>query len=499
MRRLVFAILLVPPVLSLGCGSSSPAAPSNPTPAPPPATPPPAPPPTPPPTPPSDTTSPVCALTSPGSFTTGLRGAVTLAATATDDVGVAGVDFQLDGADLGTATQAPYTFTLPDTGVYAAGQHVFGARSRDAAGNASPWSQAVVAFGGSATLPAGFTQASLPGTLSSATALGVAPDGRIFVCEQAGALRIYKDGSLLAAPFATLPATASGERGLLGVTFDPAFAANGYVYVYYTATSPVIHNRVSRLTADPGNPDRMLAGSETILVELPALVADNHNGGALHFGPDGKLYVGVGENRVGANAPSLSSPLGKILRYNADGSIPTDNPFYGTATEGNRAIWALGLRNPFTFAFQPGTSRMHINDVGQATWEEVDLGAAGANYGWPSTEGPTSTSGFTSPLFAYGHSGIPAGQPASTGTFLVGQAILGAAFDPPSSTWPAAYKGSYYFGDLVGGWVARLHMASGNVSLFASGFGQEMRDLAFGQDGALYVLVQTGLMRISSE
>jgi len=484
MRRLVFPLLLVPLGITIGCGSSGSSAPSGPAP-------------TPPPTSPTDTTPPACTLTSPAAFATGLTGALTLAATATDDVAVAAVDFRLDGADLGTATLAPYAFTLPDTGAYAAGQHVLGARSRDAAGNASAWSQAVVTFGGGAALPAGFTLTSLPGALSAATVLGMAPDGRIFVCEQAGALRIFRNGSLLATPFATLATTASGERGLLGVTFDPAFGANGYVYVYYTATSPVIHNRVSRLTADPGNPDRMLAGSETILVDLPALGADNHNGGALHFGPDGKLYVGVGENAVGANAPSLASPLGKILRYNADGSIPQDNPFYGTASGGNRAIWARGLRNPYTFAFQPGTSRMHINDVGQSTWEEVDLGAPGADYGWPSTEGPTAASGLTGPLFAYGHSGIPPGQPASTGTFLVGQAILGAAFDPPASTWPAGYRGSYYFGDLVGGWVARLHLASGTVSLFASGFGQNMRDLAFGQDGALYVLVQDGLKRIS--
>src|SRR6185436_2808401 len=159
----------------------------------------------------------------------------------------------------------------------------------------------------------------------------------------------------------------NGERGLLGVAFDPSFAVNQFVYVYYTATSPSTHNRISRLTAAG---DVAVPGSEVPILDLNDLSgATNHNGGAIHFGPDGKLYAAVGENANGANAQTLSNLLGKILRINSDGSIPTDNPFFGTATGQNRAIWALGLRNPFTFTFQPGTGRMFINDVGQNTWE----------------------------------------------------------------------------------------------------------------------------------
>jgi len=437
------------------------------------------------------------AITAPASLATGLTGAVTITATVPDPTAVAGVDFQIDGAALGSAPGTPYTVTLPATGAYTSGQHAFRARSRDAAGNTSPWSQpVVVSFGGSVALPSGFAISALTGTLNAATAMGVAPDGRFFVCEQGGTLRIFKSGALLPTPFATLPTTANDERGLLGVTFDPQFATNGHVYVYYTASSPTIHNRISRLTADPANPDQMLAGSELALVDLPTLLATNHNGGALHFGPDGKLYAAVGNNAVNANSPSLATPLGKILRLNPDGTIPADNPFIATTTGLNQAIWAYGLRNPFTFGFQPGTTLMHINDVGENTWEEVNLGAAGANYGWPTTEGPTTAAGITGPIFAYGHPSLPPGQPASTGTFLQGSAILGAAFDPPGSTWPAAYLGSYYFSDLVGGWVARMQLASLTVSTFATGLGS-MRDLAFGLDGALYVLTQTGLQRIT--
>ena len=123
----------------------------------------------------------------------------------------------------------------------------------------------------------------------------------------------------------------------------------------------------------------------------------NHNGGALAFGPDEKLYIAVGENAVASNAQSLGNRLGKILRLNKDGSIPSDNPFFSTASGVNRAIWALGLRNPFTFAFNASGTSMFINDVGQGTWEEINEGRAGANYGWPTTEGATTDPRFDPP------------------------------------------------------------------------------------------------------
>src|SRR5690349_14729830 len=231
---------------------------------------------------------------------------------------------------------------------------------------------------------------------------GFAPDGRLFVCEQAGRLRVIKNGVLLSTPFLTVPVDASGERGLLGVAFDPSFSSNHFVYVYYTATSPAVHNRISRFTASG---DVAAAGSEKVIFELDNLSsATNHNGGALAFGPDGKLYAAVGENANGANAQTLSNVLGKMLRINKDGTIPTDNPFFTTASGKNRAIWALGLRNPFTFAFDDASGLLFINDVGQDTWEEIDDGVAGANYGWPVTEGATSDPRFKSPRYAYDHS-----------------------------------------------------------------------------------------------
>src|SRR5262249_30121185 len=146
-----------------------------------------------------------------------------------------------------------------------------------------------------------------------------------------------------------------------------------------------IHNRVSRFTTSSGNPNLAEVGSELQLLNLPTLGATNHNGGGLHFGTDGKLYISVGENAVSSNSQSLNTPLGKLLRINPDGSIPSNNPFFAQTTGTNRAIWALGLRNPFTFAWDLSFDRLHINDVGENTWEEVNQGSRGSNYGWPQT------------------------------------------------------------------------------------------------------------------
>ena len=302
--------------------------------------------------------------------------------------------------------------------------------------------------------------------------MAFAPDGRLFVCEQDGTLRVIKDGALLSTPFLTLSVSGSGERGLLGVAFDPQFAANQFVYLYYTATSPNTHNRVSRFTASG---DVAVPGSELILLDLEPLGATNHNGGGIHFGTDGKLYVAVGENAEPSNAQTLSNRLGKILRINADGSIPEDNPFYTVASGVNRSIWALGLRNPFTFAVQPLSGKIFINDVGQNTWEEINLGEAGANYGWPATEGPTPNPQFDSPVHAYTHSD--------------GCAIAGGAFHSLlKPQFPFKYWGGYFFADLCAGWI-RLLRSNGATEDFASGISQPV-DLQVAPDGSLYYLAR---------
>ena len=329
-----------------------------------------------------------------------------------------------------------------------------------------------------ATVPTGFTDSVVAAGLNNPTAMALAPDGRIFVCQQGGALRVIKNGVLLPTPFLTVTVDSSGERGLLGIAFDPNFVSNQLIYVYYTATTPTIHNRISRFTASG---DVALAGSETIVMDMPNLsTATNHNGGALHFGPDGLLYVAVGDNANGANAQSLGTRLGKMLRITSTGGIPTNNPFFNTATGDNRAIWALGLRNPFTFTFQAGVGRMFINDVGQNIWEEIDDGIAGSNYGWPTCEGfcnPPNAS-FRDPIFAYAND---AATCAITG---------GAFYNPQAPQFPANFIGNYFFADFCGGWIRRLDPANGNaVSDFATGISSPV-DLQVSPDGFLYYLAR---------
>lgn len=436
-----------------------------------------------------DVEAPVATLVSPASGTLDLTGGILIEATATDNLGVTEVEFDVDGVWLGTAVTAPYSILLPATAAHASGVHVLRARARDAAGNWSDWSASTVTFGGSIALPTGLSRTTwVSGFNDVLTAVAVAPDGRMFVAEQTGRLRVVKNGQLLATPFVTLAVDPSGERGLLGVALHPDFGSNGQVYLYYTTTQGGVHNRISRFVA---NGDVALTGSEVVLVDLPPLSSvPKHNGGAMAFGGDGKLYVAVGENSDGSLAPRLDSPFGKLLRFNADGSIPLDNPFLAQTTGINRAIWARGLRNPFTFAIQPGTGRIHINDVGAESWEEVNLGRAGANYGWPATEGPTANPLYDPPILAYGH--------FAGSTLLTGRAVVGAAFYHPSLPLLGAHQvGSYFFADYVEGWIYRMDLANGNaVSAFAH-TGGSPTGLVVGADGALYVLLGTRIDRIA--
>jgi glucose/arabinose dehydrogenase len=309
------------------------------------------------------------------------------------------------------------------------------------------------------TLPVGFTETNVATGLSSPTAFAFAPDGRMFVTEKGGALRVVDaSGSLLATPFVSLTVDANGERGLLGVELDPSFATNNFVYVYYTATTPAIHNRVSRFTA---NGNVAVPGSEVPLLNLDNLGATNHNGGDIHFGADGKLYISVGENANGSNAQNLTNLLGKILRINANGSIPADNPFFNDPTPGLRKeIWAYGFRNPWRFTVQPGTGAIVIADVGEVTWEEVDIGVAGGNFGWPGMEGNhcTGTGACTGlpDIFEYNHNG--SGASITGGDFYTG------------ATFPAGYANVYFYGDAVDSFIRYLVLDQNNAVLSDNAF-----------------------------
>jgi hypothetical protein len=237
-----------------------------------------------------------------------------------------------------------------------------------------------------------------------------------------------------------------------------------------------------RVRASLANPDVSETGSQTELFFVGDSTSDAHVGGALHFGPDGKLYVGVGDNTNSPNAQSLNNRFGKLLRLNPDGTIPADNPTVfpgvpGAPTGLNRAIWAVGLRNPFTFAFHPRSGRMFINDVGNMSAEEIDEGAAGRNFGWPATEGDFNAGSFpqfTRPVHAY---------PRNVGVAIVG----GTFYAPQISPYPPSYHGGYFFCDYGAAWIRFLAPATEQASGFATSAGNPV-DVRVDAEGRLLCL-----------
>jgi glucose/arabinose dehydrogenase len=305
--------------------------------------------------------------------------------------------------------------------------------------------------------------------LASPTSITAMPDGRALILEKGGAVRILMpDGTLSANDALTLNVCTDSEEGLLGAAIDPNFATNGWVYLYYTnnagncAASTGRFNRVSRFTMS-GN--TISPASELVLLDKMNIPAGNHNGGDLDIGADGDLYVTVGDGgadpRPGAPAAAqdLSIFNGKIMRITLTGTVPADNPLVGMVgampcaklgidaptTAVCTEIYDYGLRNPYRFAFNPntGNSQFFINDVGENTWEEVDQGGKGLNYGWNTREGfcntgsttvcPPTPAGFTDPLTTYAH---------TTGcTFITAAAFV------PDGVWPAQFDNSYLFAD----------------------------------------------------
>ena len=249
-----------------------------------------------------------------------------------------------------------------------------------------------------------------------------------------------------------------------------------YVYLCYVAATPYPHHVVSRVRAAG---DVAEAGSEEVLFEgddqtkLGGHKIDGHQGGAIHFGLDGKLYVAIGEQTAETPAQSLESLLGKILRLNPDGTIPEDNPFASEAEGKYRAIWAMGCRNPFAFAVQPETGRIFLNDVGGGA-EEINEGMAGANYGWPTVDhGPTADPRFRGPIHHY---------PTAC--------ITGGAFSSERSPWPAEYRGKYFFADFNHGFLKVVDPDSPAVARgFATGLRRPV-DIRFAPNGDLYVLLR---------
>ncbi len=333
-------------------------------------------------------------------------------------------------------------------------------------------------------LPPGFVAETLATNLNAATAIASPPDGRVFIADQTGKLLVWKEGALLKRPALILHVTDYWERGLIGLTLDPGFPDRPYLFAVYVTDRPFVHHVVSRFTM---RGDAVDAASERVLFEgddqatLGGSVPAGHQGGPIRFGPDGQLYIGLGEQTAGGPSQRLDTLQGKILRLEPDGSIPRDNPFFTTAAGKYRAIFAYGIRNPFGLAVQPGTGRMFFTDVGASAFEEVNDLVAGANYGWPLAEGFSTNRLFRQPLLAYSP--------------MVGQCIVGGMFLRRDSAWPEKWRGRFFFGDFMKHWIKALDPAAPtNVVSFARDLnGPVAVELA--PDGSLLVLNRGAIWR----
>ena len=305
--------------------------------------------------------------------------------------------------------------------------------------------------------------------LKAPWALAFVPDGRIFITEKEGNIRVFADNELQDAPYLVIEEVApEGEGGLLGIAVDPDFGVNGYFYVYYTykESSGAPANRVVRWQ-DAGD----TAANPTVI--LDSIPGDRiHNGGRLKFGPEGKLYVTIGDAASRVLAQDLTSLAGKILRINADGSVPGDNPFPGSP------VYSYGHRNPQGLAWHPETGDLFAIEHGPVGNDEVNLIVPGGNYGWPVVGGDETGEGFMAPVL---HSGIETWAPS------------GAAFYD-GDVMPAHWQGRLFFGALRGQrivWVDFQEPGYQHVqrqdSIFVRLHGR-IRDVVMGSDGHLYFL-----------
>jgi glucose/arabinose dehydrogenase len=343
-------------------------------------------------------------------------------------------------------------------------------------------------------------------------------DPRLFVVERSGGVRIVEDGVLRPTPFLTVPNVDTfNERGLLSIAFAPGYATSGLFYVFAVALGPdeldpsgaVGDLRVveySRSTTDPALAD---PSSARLVLKQAHGSAANHNGGQLAFGPEGLLYVTIGDAANGANAQDLANDLGKLLRIDpreqgggASFGVPSSNPFVMTA--GARPeIYALGLRNPFRASFGPG-GELVLPDVGQTTWEEVNVGRqtgtaaattlAGANLGWPSCEAACSppNASFVDPIFQYGHGPAPG---TTTGCAIIG----GHVVRDPALT---GLTGRYLYGDLCRSDLRTLDLTAPGADPRPAGVSTPSQDsgpLGFGEDarGCVYVMAAGTAFRLA--
>lgn len=338
-------------------------------------------------------------------------------------------------------------------------------------------------FAGQATaaptgLPAGFSATTLQNYgLGTPTSVRIAPDGRIFVVDLLGSIKLFTPGSgLSATPFGTVSVDATGDRGLLGAAFDPDFANNPYLYIHYVGPDDRV--RIGRFNAS-GN----TGTNFQVLYTAPTASGFQHAGGGITVGNDGYVYFGIGDSGNPPNGQDLTTVNGKIHRINRDGSVPV-NPFAGQANV-PATVYDYGVRNPFRLQTDRQTGTVYVGDVGYNTWEEVNVIAAGKNYGWPTQEGPcTSACAFENPVYWYQHQ-------FGTNNTNDASIVLGPVYR--GNTYPASYKGQMFVSDYAQGFLRTINptVASNAYTTFATGNGPVI-DMDVGPDGKLYFVTISG-------
>jgi len=345
------------------------------------------------------------------------------------------------------------------------------------------------------------------------TPVGVAwdPDGRMFIWQKDGIVRIFENGALLPAPFLDFSANVNiwNDNGMTSFAFDPNYASNGFVYLAYVVESGGNPNddspkiaRVVRVTANPANRNVMLPGSEVVIFDNIPDREGTHNTGCIRFGADGMLYVGIGDGAGPSfvdpdafGAQDLNNIRGKIFRIRPDGSAPSDNPFYDGTQSLRSKVWCHGVRNPYRFSMHPVNQEPYIADVGWNDWEEIGRGRRGGNLGWPYYEGHWLQPGYNAiggpapdpstlvfPLHDYSHS---SGDLNQAGTCLVGGDFY------TGTRYPAPYRGNYFYADYSGNWIHRMVLDSNgdfvSVQRFATGL-LGPTCIEQGPDGYLYLV-----------
>ena len=379
---------------------------------------------------------------------------ITVIAHVHSNVNIESVQFYVDGLPTGPEDATdPYALTW-DTREVANGSHTLTASARDVNGNVG-FSETVTVN----VVNANYFQNEILATgFNLPTSIEFLPDGRMLVVELTGTIKILPHPYTQSnpTPFLQLNLNIGGydglQQGIYDLVLDPDFSNNHYYYIFYTTGGQNRYDRLSRFTAN-SSITGTLPGSEVVLYQDPQVADTEHHGGSINFGNDGKIYFTTGDHFNAAVAQLLSSPRGKIHRINSDGSVPTDNPFYDASGPNWDSIWALGLRNPFRAYYDAPTSRLLVADVGGNVYstakEEINLGIAGANYGWPNSEGNCS-SPCTSPIYFYPHNGRDA---STSGGFV----YHGAQF-------PSSYQDNYFFADYSQNWIRRLTFdQNGNV------------------------------------